>query len=686
MAFQTSSKHFQKAVILVLLITFTTLLYHYQRFFSYPPIHRISQDINNSTHSPLSSSSSFQHEYSIKPIAYIFPQYYPFPENDKIWGTNFTEWDNVRKATHNNHGLETIRPDESVGYYNGVDHSTRERQGRFLRESGFYGAAFHHYWFAGKPVMDGVTKAMLEDGEPRIPFMLSWANEPWTARWDGEDSSETFIAQDYGNIEDWRKHFEYLLPFFKHPLYIRSGGRIQFMVYKPSHCGHIGPHIFAAWRQWALDEGLGGLDVIETRWGSGGEKSSNQAIPDAISEFQPHVAGFDHAHHSVTDRVSRVYHRGTLVCWDATPRHVNDGQGRAQPTCHPKTWMWNIVEMMRKIKSEPNPLGAENFLFVNALNEWGEGNALEPSKQFGDGYGKAMKGAIEISEKEHIWQHQEISQGILRAEELKSLENATTDVCVLIRTYRDQADDKTYRLSHTLRSLQAQTNNNWRALVFRTDETDWWNLNEVVFTTLDPRIKLITLDKDIQGAYSKQDAAFTATDWMIKNLTTADPLCASARYLLVTNGGVTYEKNTFEVAVPKRQNPDLIGLNVESRDTIFNHTALQGGVWDDRCKRLEDVRTFLNPLLSNLKTYPKLARTQPLRPFRPNTRYGRPNSNALLPPPLPFGIAFFLCIHPRPPLRPSTTGPPQPPNHFLPLDMVSFPPSLRPLILPKTRV
>lgn len=33
--------------------------------------------------------------------------------------------------------------------------------------------------------MDKPHQAMLADGEPDVPFMLSWANEPWTVRWDG---------------------------------------------------------------------------------------------------------------------------------------------------------------------------------------------------------------------------------------------------------------------------------------------------------------------------------------------------------------------------------------------------------------------------------------------------------------------------------------------------------------------
>lgn len=74
--------------------------------------------------------------YSIKPVAYVFPQFHAIPENDRFWGENFTEWDNVRKVTVNRFGLETLRPAPEVGYYNILDYETRARQARLVRENG----------------------------------------------------------------------------------------------------------------------------------------------------------------------------------------------------------------------------------------------------------------------------------------------------------------------------------------------------------------------------------------------------------------------------------------------------------------------------------------------------------------------------------------------------------------------
>lgn len=74
--------------------------------------------------------------------------------------------------------------------------------------------------------------------------------------------------------------------------------------------------MFAAWRQWAVEEGLGGMDIIETRWGEGSDKGPDSwkgHPPDAVNEFAPHAGGRDQSMFSALKRMARVYHRGTLV-------------------------------------------------------------------------------------------------------------------------------------------------------------------------------------------------------------------------------------------------------------------------------------------------------------------------------------------------------------------------------------
>jgi len=520
---------------------------------------------------------------TIKPIIYLFPQFHAIPENDKFWGVNWTEWDNVRRVKINKYGQETLRPAEEVGYYNLLDYSARARQSRFLRECGFYGIAIHHYWF-GRPVMERVLLAMLEDGQPDMPFMLNWANEPWTARWDGNDASKVLIKQEYGGIVEWRAHFDWMLPFFHHPNYVRVQGRVQMMVYNPSHMGATAPRMFAAWRNWAVEEGLGGIDVIETKLdvdlGFGG-----RAAPDAASEFAPRSGDKmdpDATHWITGQRFGRVFHRGAAVSWDSTPRHPDDGGAFADPFGHPALWKYSLLAIMRRMKLEPNPHGQENFFFINALNEWGEGNALEPSVQWGDAYGRAFREAVDMAAA-LPWRDDLVSEGERIAAAMPA--QTAVDVCVVVRDFPPDEDSHAnpFRLQQHLRSLRAQHNPRWRAVVLGGNRIPDTAARLEVLDAFDPRVVMADVPDEVRGKEKFGLDGVYSTDWVIENLEDVSPECARAAYLLVADGNNTYEETAFGLAAAGRG--DMLGMNFVTRETMMLDESPEI-TWSQRCDRL----------------------------------------------------------------------------------------------------
>lgn len=192
--------------------------------------------------------------------------------------------------------------------------------------------------------MDKALQAMLEDGHPDFPFMLNWANEPWTVRWDGLDAPDgTLIAQDYGDVEDWKRHFDFLAPFFRNKNYIRVNDKVQMQVYRSDHIGDLGKKMFEAWRIWAAqDPAIRGLEVIETALA--GDNPNNRGPTDAMSEFGARTpGGLDGTALVQNFRMHRIWHRGTLVSWDNTPRHATDGGAQSLVFSHPRLWKRKLV-------------------------------------------------------------------------------------------------------------------------------------------------------------------------------------------------------------------------------------------------------------------------------------------------------------------------------------------------------
>lgn len=168
---------------------------------------------------------------------------------------------------------------------------------------------------------------------------------------------------------------------------------------------------------------------------------------------------------------------------------------------------------------------------------------------------------------------------------MKAIMKQTADVCIMIHAKPRNTEGNIFKLSAMFRSLQAQNNQNWRAAVYEEKVSGLPTLDLLVLEALDERIRHITLDTKIDT--SLNDIHYLTIDAVIKNLTELDAGCASAKYLLITDGSNTYEKDAFDAF--SGEEADFIGLNVESHKNIWNHPQGQNTSWADRCAWLETV-------------------------------------------------------------------------------------------------
>ena len=172
-----------------------------------------------------------QSENDVKAIAILFPQFHQIPENDKFWGEGFTEWTFLKPMPRKVNGIVMRKPHEDIGYYNLLNYSHRKYVRDMANHFGIYGFCFYHFWFKDHPILHLPVNKMFLDGEPKKPFFFCWATEAWTSRWDG-GRDHVLIGQDYTSEEGNIKHFNYLLPFFKHDLYITEKGMPIFAIYR----------------------------------------------------------------------------------------------------------------------------------------------------------------------------------------------------------------------------------------------------------------------------------------------------------------------------------------------------------------------------------------------------------------------------------------------------------------------
>ena len=86
-----------------------------------------------------------------------------------------------------------------------------------------------------------------------------------------------------------------------------------------------------------------------------------------------------------------VRFRSVMPSWDNTPRRQNDSQiwEHARPGAY-QAWLEAILEDIHE-----QHFGEERIVFINAWNEWGEGNHLEPDKRYGHHFLEATRNARE---------------------------------------------------------------------------------------------------------------------------------------------------------------------------------------------------------------------------------------------------------------------------------------------------
>ena len=372
-------------------------------------------------------------------IGLYLPQYHPIPENDEWWGKGFTEWNNVVKAKPLFRGHYQPHLPADLGFYDLRLPEVREQQAELAREAGLEGFCYYHYWFGnGKQLLQRPFEEVLASGKPNFPFCLCWANHDWTNKtWEKGSSlrRDTMIMKMEYSREDYVRHFNYLLPAFRNPRYIKVDGKPLFAVWAPRNIPD-GKEFIDLWQKMAQENGLKGIHFVGQTDNTGkalsGKKANYYSADmakdyyksvldlgfDAVmsqgyrravalaqgrakmtlkllsfNSFMPTYSKIDYGrlmenYYVEEDRWENVYPT-LLPQWDRTPRA---GSKTEIVTSSSPDKFQHYTEQAIQIIANKQP--EHQILFLKSWNEWGEGNYVEPDQKFGHGWLQAIRNAM----------------------------------------------------------------------------------------------------------------------------------------------------------------------------------------------------------------------------------------------------------------------------------------------------
>lgn len=370
-----------------------------------------------------------------KVFAAYLPQYHEIEENNIFWGKGFTDWNGVRNSCplFKNHYQPRIPLDNN--YYDLSDIESIKWQASIAKKFGISGFNIYHYWFKNShKVLEKPAELLLKDKNINIEFFFSWDNTSWIRSWsnisgnawsplfDKKENSkintnkEILLELCYGNENDWRLHFEYLLQFFKDKRYLKIDNKPVFSLMKQDGIDTI-IDMYEYWNKLAIENGFNGIYFLIGKRILGKNntffsnfiyepRSSGWALKDALlNRIKKYLKidicknkevkfklNYEDVWKKIIKNIKKNDSSNFIYCgfvrYDDSPRR---GKNAA-------VIIGDSPELFQKYFGKLYCMSCEQdkpFILLTAWNEWGEGAYLEPDNFYQFSYLNALKNIVE---------------------------------------------------------------------------------------------------------------------------------------------------------------------------------------------------------------------------------------------------------------------------------------------------
>ena len=266
-----------------------------------------------------------------------------------------------------------------------------QKQINLAKSHGIYGFGIYYYWFSGKRLLESPLDLFLNNKNLDFKFLLIWANENWTRRWNGLNK-KILIKQEYNDNDP----INFIIDIKKYLIdkrYIKINEKPIIGLYEPMNIPNLEETI-SLWRKESINLGIGEIFILVTLNNNTYDEFKNIGLFNGVYEFSPR----DSFNYKIKYSPNLLYtatlykninfinvsddlplFRGSMLEFDNSPR-IKSSPNIFENYSPEQFYLINkkIIKWTREHYNINN-----RFIFINAWNEWGEGAYLEPDEKYG---------------------------------------------------------------------------------------------------------------------------------------------------------------------------------------------------------------------------------------------------------------------------------------------------------------
>lgn len=293
-----------------------------------------------------------------------------------------------------------------LGYYREGDPEVADWHIKWMVEHGITFIVYDWYWSMGgrhleHAIHQGLFNARYRD---KIKFCLLWANH---------NAPKTSSAEDMVNVTNY-----WLDNYFLRDEYMKVDGKPIVIIFSPHRLtedmGIDGVRAaFDKSREIAKARGLNGIYFVACSYpGRGGLETLEKEGYDAVSGYNypsagdkgrlvaPYadmVTGFRDIWNAIQDNTSLPYIPVTEPGWDSRPWHGPNARVRTGKT--PELFK----QMLRNARTfvDNRKVAGPRMVLIEAWNEFGEGDYVEPHQEWGFGHVDAIREVFTLAPTDH---------------------------------------------------------------------------------------------------------------------------------------------------------------------------------------------------------------------------------------------------------------------------------------------